>query len=129
MNITREQVVEYLGNLNPIQLSELIKDLEGKWGVKAAAPVMQNAAPPPPAEEKKEQTEFNVILKSFPTDKKISIIKAVRDTTGLGLKEAKDFVEALPKTIKEGLSKSDAEALVAKLQEAGAEAGAEAVME
>jgi large subunit ribosomal protein L7/L12 len=120
--ITREQVVDYLSNLPVIQIAELIKDLENKWGVKAApaavavAPGVATAAP---AEKAPEQTEFDVILANAGSNK-IGVIKAIREITGLGLKEAKDLVEAAPKTVKEQVSKADAEEMKKKLVEAGA---------
>jgi large subunit ribosomal protein L7/L12 len=123
VEINREQVVDYLSNLPVIQLAELIKTLEDKWGVKAA-PVAVAAAPAAgggaaaaaPVEEK---TEFNVELKEAGGNK-IAVIKVVREITGLGLKEAKDLVEGAPKTLKEGVSKSDADEMKKKLEEAGA---------
>ncbi|WP_437486075.1 50S ribosomal protein L7/L12 [Sorangium sp. So ce1014] len=120
--ITREQVVDYLSNLPVIQIAELIKDLENKWGVKAAPAAVAVAAGPStaaPAEKPPEQTEFDVILASAGSNK-IGVIKAIREITGLGLKEAKDLVEAAPKTVKEQVSKADAEEMKKKLVEAGA---------
>ena len=122
-DISREQVVDYLSNLPVIQLADLIKTLEDKWGVKAA-PVAVAAGPAAagpaaaaaPAEEK---TEFNVELKEAGGNK-IAVIKVVREITGLGLKEAKDLVEGAPKTLKEGVSKAEAEDMKKKLEEAGA---------
>lgn len=122
-DVTREQVVDFLSNLPVLQMAELIKELEDKWGVKAAPAAVAVAAGPaaggaaPAAVE--EKTEFNVEL----TDggaKKIQVIKVVRELTGLGLKEAKDLVEGAPKTLKEGISKADAEDWKKKLEEAGA---------
>jgi large subunit ribosomal protein L7/L12 len=121
-DISREQVVDFLSNLPVIQLSELIKTLEDKWGVKAApvavaaGPAVAAAAAAAPAEEK---TEFNVELKEAGGNK-IAVIKVVREITGLGLKEAKDLVEGAPKTLKEGVSKADADDMKKKLEEAGA---------
>jgi large subunit ribosomal protein L7/L12 len=121
-DINREQVVDFLSNLPVIQLADLIKTLEDKWGVKAAPVAVAAAAAGPaaaaaaPAEE---QTEFNVELKEAGANK-ISVIKVVREITGLGLKEAKDLVEGAPKTLKEGVSKADAEDMKKKLEEAGA---------
>ncbi|WP_437814388.1 50S ribosomal protein L7/L12 [Sorangium sp. So ce1078] len=121
--ITREQVVDYLSNLPVIQIAELIKDLENKWGVKAAPAAVAVAAGPAagaaPAEKPPEQTEFDVILANAGSNK-IGVIKAIREITGLGLKEAKDLVEAAPKTVKEQVSKADAEEMKKKLVEAGA---------
>jgi large subunit ribosomal protein L7/L12 len=121
-DINREQVVDFLSNLPVIQLSDLIKTLEDKWGVKAApvavaaGPAVAAAAAAAPVEEK---TEFNVELKEAGANK-ISVIKVVREITGLGLKEAKDLVEGAPKTLKEGVSKADADDMKKKLEEAGA---------
>lgn len=121
-DISREQVVDFLSNLPVIQLSELIKTLEDKWGVKAApsAVAVSGAAPAAaaaaPAEE---QTEFNVILKEAGANK-IAVIKVVREISGLGLKEAKDLVEGAPKTLKEGVSKAESEEMKKKLEDAGA---------
>jgi len=122
-DITREQVVDYLSNLPVIQLADLIKTLEDKWGVKAAPAAVAVAAAAPgaaaaaaPVEEK---TEFNVELKEAGGNK-IAVIKVVREITGLGLKEAKDLVEGAPKTLKESISKAEAEEMKKKLEEAGA---------
>lgn len=120
--ITRDQVVDYLSNLPVIQIAELIKELENKWGVKAApaaVAVAAGGAAAAPAEAKAEQTEFDVILANAGGNK-IAVIKAIREITGLGLKEAKDLVEAAPKTVKEQVSKADAEEMKKKLVEAGA---------
>ncbi len=120
--ITKEQVVDYLSNLPVIQIAELVKELETKWGV-SAAPVAVAAAPgaaggaaPAAAEEK---TEFNVILADAGANK-INAIKVVREITGLGLKEAKDLVEGAPKPVKEGIGKEEAEDIKKKLEAAGA---------
>jgi large subunit ribosomal protein L7/L12 len=121
-DITREQVVDYLSNLPVIQIAELIKDLENKWGVKAApaaVAVAAGAGAAAPAEKPPEQTEFDVILSAAGANK-IAVIKAIREITGLGLKEAKDLVEAAPKGVKEQVSKADAEEMKKKLVEAGA---------
>ncbi len=121
-DITREQVVDYLSNLPVIQIAELIKELENKWGVKAApaavamAPAATGGGEAAKAEEK---TEFDVVLANAGANK-IQVIKAIREITGLGLKEAKDLVEAAPKTVKEQVSKADAEDMKKKLVEAGA---------
>jgi large subunit ribosomal protein L7/L12 len=121
--ITTDQVIEHLSNMPVIQLAGLIKQLEEKWGVKAA-PVAVAAGPAAagaaPAAAAAEQTEFSVVLASFAADKKIGIIKVVRELTGLGLKEAKDLVEAAPKPIKEGVSKAESAEMQKKLEEAGA---------
>jgi large subunit ribosomal protein L7/L12 len=121
-DITREQIVDYLSNLPVIQLADLIKTLEDKWGVKAApaaVAVAGTAAAPAAAAPVEEQTEFNVNLKETGGNK-IAVIKVVREITGLGLKEAKDLVEGAPKTVKEGVSKAEAEEMKKKLEDAGA---------
>src|ERR1700691_324461 len=120
-DITREQVVDFLSNMPVIQLAEMIKTLEDKWGVKAAPVAVAGvaAAAAPAAAAKEEQTEFNVELKEAGGNK-IAVIKVVREITGLGLKEAKDLVEGAPKTLKEGVSKAEAEEMKKKLEEAGA---------
>lgn len=122
-DLTQEQLVDHLSNLTVLQVSELIKKLEDKWGVKAAPAAIAVGAVGPaaaPVEEKKEeQTEFNVELSSAGANK-IAVIKAIREITGLGLKEAKDLVEAAPKVVKEQVSKADAEEMKKKLTEAGA---------
>ena len=121
-DISTEQVIEHLSNMPVIQIAGLIKQLEEKWGVKAA-PVAVAAGPAAgaaPAAAAIEQTEFTVSLESFAADKKIGIIKVVRELTGLGLKEAKDLVEAAPKALKEGVAKAEAEDMKKKLEEAGA---------
>ncbi len=120
-DISKEQVVDFLSNLPVIQIAELIKTLEDKWGVKASAPVMVGGGGPAaaPAAAKEEQTEFTVELKEAGASK-INVIKVVREITGLGLKEAKDLVEAAPKALKEGVSKADADEMKKKLEEAGA---------
>lgn len=122
-DITREQVVDYLSNLPVIQIAELIKTLEDKWGVKAAPAAVAVAAGPAgggaTAEKEPEKTEFDVVLSGAGANK-IAVIKAVREITGLGLKEAKDLVEGAPKTLKEGISKADSEEMKKKLTEAGA---------
>ena len=120
-DITKEQVIDWLSNQSVLEVSGLVKDLEEKWGVSAAAPVaavavMSGAAGVEAAEEK---TEFDVILVAA-GDKKINVIKEVRAITGLGLKEAKDLVDGAPKPVKEATTKDDAEALKKKLEEAGA---------
>ena len=119
--INMDAVVEYISNLSLLDASKLVKTIEEKLGVSAAAPVAVAAAAPAaaaaaPAEEK---TEFDVILASF-GENKVAVIKEVRAITGLGLKEAKDLVEAAPKAIKEGASKEDAEKIKAQLEAAGA---------
>ena len=119
-DLSKDQVVDYLSNLPVIQIAELVKTLEGKWGVSAAPVAIAGgggaAAPAAAAEEK---TEFNVILADAGANK-INVIKAVREITALGLKEAKDLVEGAPKAIKEGIGKDEAEDIKKKLEAAGA---------
>jgi large subunit ribosomal protein L7/L12 len=119
--ITKEDVINWLSAQSVLAIAGLVKDLEAKWGVSAAAPVAVAAAPAAAAEvvEKEEQTEFTVILKSF-GENKIGVIKEVRAITGLGLKEAKDLVEGAPKPVKEATSKDDAENIKKQLVAAGA---------
>ena len=120
--MTKEQLVDALSALTVLDMSELKTMLEAKWGVKAAAAAAPAAAAGGAAAPAAEaQTEFAVVLKAVPADKKIGAIKIVREVTGLGLKEAKDLVEAAPKAIKENISRADADALATKLKEAGAE--------
>lgn len=121
MALTKDQFIEAIEQMTVLELAELVKALEEKFGVSAAAPIMAAApaagAAAPVAEV--EKTEFDVVLKSA-GDKKIQVIKVVRELTGLGLKEAKDFVDAAPKAVKEGINKAQAEEIKAKLEEAGA---------
>lgn len=117
--MTKEQLIEELSSLSILDAAELVKELENKWGVSAAAPVAVAAANNGSAPAVEEKTEFDVELTSV-GDKKIDVIKAVREATGLGLKEAKDLVEGAPKVVKSGISKADADALKAKLESAGA---------
>jgi large subunit ribosomal protein L7/L12 len=118
------QIVEDLKTLSLLDAADLVKLIEETFGVSAAAPVAVAAAPgasaAAPVEEVVEQTEFTVFLEEVPADKKIGILKIAREITGLGLKEAKDLVEAAPKAVKEGVSKDDAAAFKKKLEEAGA---------
>jgi large subunit ribosomal protein L7/L12 len=120
-DLTRDQVIDYLSSLPVMEIAELVKELEDKWGVSAAAPVAAAAAGGA-AEAAEEQTEFDVVLKSF-GEKKINVIKAIRaEIQGLGLKEAKELVESAPATVKEALSKEDAEKMVKSLKDAGGDA-------
>ena len=122
MGISKEDLVAAIGGMTVLELSDLVKTLEETFGVSAAAPVGVVAAADSggaSAEKAEEQTEFNVLLTEV-GDKKIHVIKAVRAITGLGLKDAKDLVEAAPKAVKEGVSKDDAEKLKKELEEAGA---------
>jgi len=120
MAITKEDVLEFISNLSVLELSELVKEFEEKFGV-SAAPVMVagGAAAGGAADAAEEKTEFNVVLVDG-GDKKINVIKVVRALTGLGLKEAKDAVEQTPSVIKEGVSKDEAEVAKKELEEAGA---------
>ena len=123
-DITKEQVVEWLSSQSVLEVAGLVKDLEEKWGVSAAAPVAVAAAPGAAAagggeEAAAEKTEFDVVLTSF-GEKKINVIKEVRGITGLGLKEAKELVEGAPKPVKETVSKDEAEEIKKKLEAAGA---------
>jgi large subunit ribosomal protein L7/L12 len=115
----KEAVLDTISNMSVMEIVDLIKNMEEKFGVSAAAATVAVAAAPGAAAAAEEKTEFDVILKEVGANK-INVIKAVREVTGLGLKEAKDLVESAPKVVKEGLSKADAEALMTKLKEAGA---------
>ena len=124
MAVSKDEILEAISNMTVMQVVELISDMEKKFGVTAAAPVAMvagggagAAAAAAPAEEK---TEFTVILKEYPADKKVGVIKVVRELTGLGLKEAKDLVEGVPGTVKEAVNKADSESMKKKLEEAGA---------
>ncbi len=117
--MTKEQIMEAIESMTVLELSELVKALEEKFGVSAAAPVAAAAAAPSAAAAAEEQTEFDVILAAAGASK-INVIKVVREVTGLGLKEAKELVDGAPKAVKEKISKADADALKAKLEEAGA---------
>ena len=118
-DISSEQVVEYLSNLPVIQIAELVKTLETKWGVSAAPVAVAGPSNAGPVAAVEEKTEFNVILADAGANK-INVIKAVREITALGLKEAKDLVEGAPKAIKEGVGKDEAEDIKKKLEAAGA---------
>ena len=119
-DISRDQVVDFLSNLSVMDLAGLVSELEEKWGVSAAATVAVAAGPAVGGGAVvEEQSEFDVVLTGF-GDKKIQVIKAVRELLGLGLKEAKEAVENVPNTLKEGVEKDEADAIKAKLEEAGA---------
>ena len=120
MAITKEDVLEYISGLSVLELSDLVKEFEEKFGV-SAAPVMVAGAAGAGAAAVEEKTEFDVVLKSAGA-KKINAIKVVRAITGLGLKEAKEAVESAPTTLKEGVSKDEAEEIKKQIEEAGAEA-------
>jgi large subunit ribosomal protein L7/L12 len=124
MAVTKEDVIEFISSMSVLELSELIKELEDKFGVSAAAPVAMAAGPAGGGEAAapvEEQTEFNVILTSA-GDKKIQVIKEVRAITSLGLKEAKELVEGAPQPLKEGISKDEAATIKKKIEEAGGSA-------
>jgi large subunit ribosomal protein L7/L12 len=123
MAVTREDVISYIENMTVLELSEFIKTLEDKFGVQAAMPMVAGgfagggAPAAAPAEAVEEQTEFNVILTGYEADKKIQVIKVVRAITSLGLKEAKDLVEGVPKPVKEAVSKQEAANIKKQLEE------------
>jgi large subunit ribosomal protein L7/L12 len=124
MAVSKDEILEAISNMTVMQVVELISDMEKKFGVTAAAPVAMMAgggggaaAAAAPVEEK---TEFTVVLKEYPADKKVGVIKVVRELTGLGLKEAKDLVEGVPGTVKEGVNKADSDNMKKKLEDAGA---------
>ncbi len=124
MAVSKDDILDAISKMSIMEVVELISDMEKKFGVTAAAPVAMVAAGPAagaaaaaPAEEK---TEFTVVLKEYPADKKVTVIKVVRELTGLGLKEAKDLVEGVPATVKDAVSKADSDAMKKKLEEAGA---------
>lgn len=122
MSLSNEQILEAIAAKSIMEVVDLVKMMEDKFGVTAAAPVAVaaaagGAAAAPAAEEK---TEFTVILKAYPTDKKVGVIKVIREITGLGLKEAKDLVEGAPSTVKEGVSKADSEKIKKQLEDGGA---------
>lgn len=122
-DITKEDVIEFISNMSVLDLSELVKEMEEKFGVSAAAPVAMMAAMPGAGEAgaaAEEQTEFDVVLTAI-GDKKIQVIKEVRAITGLGLKDAKALVDEAPKPVKEAVSKDEAEKIKAQLEEAGAQ--------
>jgi len=122
MAATREEVIQFIENMTVLELSDFIKSLEEKFGVTAAMPMMAQAgagaaAPAAEAAPVEEQTEFNVILTGYEAEKKIQVIKVVRALTSLGLKEAKDLVEGVPKPVKEGVSKDEAASIKKQLEE------------
>jgi large subunit ribosomal protein L7/L12 len=123
MAVSKDEILDAISKMSLLEVTELISDMEKKFGVTAAAPVALAAAPAAgaaaaaPAEEK---TEFTVTLKEYPADKKVTVIKVIREITGLGLKEAKDLVEGVPSLVKEGVNKADSDAMKKKLEDAGA---------
>jgi len=119
MAITKEEVISFIENMTVLELSELIKELEDRFGVSAAAPVAMAAPVASAIAEVEEKTEFDVVLTGI-GDKKIQVIKVVRAITGLGLKEAKDLVDSAPEKVKEGVNKEEADDIVKQLEEVGA---------
>ena len=121
MAASKEQILEAISNMTIMEVVDLVKMMEEKFGVTAAAPVAATAAAAgaaaPAAEEK---TEFTVVLKAYPAEKKVTVIKVIREITGLGLKEAKDLVEGAPSTVKESVSKADSEKFKKQLEDGGA---------
>ena len=123
MAVSKDEILDAISKMSLLEVTELISDMEKKFGVTAAAPVAVAAGPAAgaaaaaPVEEK---TEFAVTLKEYPADKKVTVIKVIREITGLGLKEAKDLVEGVPSLVKEGVNKADSDAMKKKLEEAGA---------
>jgi large subunit ribosomal protein L7/L12 len=121
MAVSKDEILDAIAKMSLMDVVELISDMEKKFGVTAAAPVAVAAGPAAAAAAPvEEKTEFTVVLKEYPADKKVTVIKVVRELTGLGLKEAKDLVEAVPGTVKEGVNKADSETMKKKLEEAGA---------
>ena len=123
MAVSKDEILDAISKMSLLEVTELISDMEKKFGVTAAAPVALAAAPgaaaaaAAPVEEK---TEFAVTLKEYPADKKVTVIKVIREITGLGLKDAKDLVEGVPSLVKEGVNKADSDAMKKKLEDAGA---------
>jgi large subunit ribosomal protein L7/L12 len=121
MAVSKDDILDAISKMSIMEVVELISDMEKKFGVTAAAPVaMAAAGPAAAAAVVEEKTEFTVVLKEYPADKKVTVIKVVRELTGLGLKEAKDLVEGVPATVKDGVNKADSEGMKKKLEEAGA---------
>jgi large subunit ribosomal protein L7/L12 len=122
MAVSKDEILDAISKMSIVEVVELIADMEKKFGVTAAAPVAVAAGPAAGAAAApvEEQTEFSVTLKEYPADKKVTVIKVIREITGLGLKEAKDLVEGVPSLVKEAVSKADVEAIKKKLEEAGA---------
>src|SRR5690349_22842979 len=122
MAVSKDEILDAISNMTVIQVVELIADMEKKFGVTAAAPVavVAGGGAAAPAAAAEEKTEFTVSLKEYPADKKVGVIKVIRELTGLGLKEAKDLVEGVPSVVKEGVNKADSDNMKKKLEEAGA---------
>lgn len=119
--MTKQEFIDYIKSLTVLELADLVHAVEEEFGVSAAATAVAVAGPAAVAEEVEEKTEFDVILKAYPADVKIKVIKVVREQLGLGLKEAKELVDGAPSTLKEGIAKEDAEKLAAAFKELGAE--------
>ena len=121
MAVSKEEILDAIGNMSILEVVDLVKMMEDKFGVTAAAPMAAAAAPAAAAAAPvEEKTEFTVVLKEYPADKKVTVIKVVREATGLGLKEAKDLVEGIPSTIKDGVNKADSDKIKKALEDAGA---------
>jgi len=122
MAVNKDEILDAISKMTLMDIVELISDMEKKFGVTAAAPVAVAAGPAAAAAAApvEEKTEFTVTLKEYPADKKVTVIKVIREITGLGLKEAKDLVDGAPKPVKEGVSKADADTIAKKLTDAGA---------
>jgi large subunit ribosomal protein L7/L12 len=121
MAVSKDEILDAISKMSVMEVVELISDMEKKFGVTAAAPVAAAAGPAAAAAPAAEaQTEFSVTLKEYPADKKVGVIKVIRELTGLGLKEAKDLVEGVPSTVKEGVNKADSDSMKKKLEEASA---------
>jgi len=120
MAASKEQILESISNMTIMEVVDLVKMMEDKFGVTAAAPVAAAAAAAAAAPAAEEKTEFTVILKAYPAEKKVTVIKVIREITGLGLKEAKDLVEGAPSTVKESVSKADSEKFKKQLEDSGA---------
>jgi large subunit ribosomal protein L7/L12 len=123
MAVSKTEILDSISNMTVMEVVELISDMEKKFGVTAAAPVAAAAGPgagAAPAAAVEEQTEFTVTLKEYPADKKVTVIKVIRELTGLGLKEAKDLVEGVPSVVKESVAKADSQTMKKKLEDAGA---------
>ena len=122
MAVSKDEILDAISKMTLMEVVELISDMEKKFGVTAAAPVAAAAGPAAAAAAApvEEKTEFTVTLKEYPADKKVTVIKVIREITGLGLKEAKDLVEGVPSLVKEGVNKADSDAMKKKLEDAGA---------
>ena len=121
MAVSKDEILDAISKMTLMEVVELISDMEKKFGVTAAAPVAAAAGPAAAAAAPvEEKTEFTVTLKEYPADKKVTVIKVIREITGLGLKEAKDLVEGVPSLVKDGVNKADSDAMKKKLEDSGA---------